>query len=91
MYLNVILRLFLWPERVRMPWFMGHIPMCRKNSSNVNAIFNMKPPMDKKSVQKCIGLINYYRNMWPKRSHVLKQLMDLTSNRLNFKYIFVEN
>ena len=39
----------------------------------------MNPPTSQKEVQKLIGVINYYRDMWPRRSHVLASLTILTS------------
>ena len=39
----------------------------------------MKPPIYRKEVQKFIGIINYYHNMWSRRSHTLAPLTKLTS------------
>ena len=33
-----------------------------------------------------IGMINYYQDMWPKRSHLLAPLTNLTSKNVKFKW-----
>ena len=38
----------------------------------------MKPPTSKKEVRKFIGVVNYYRDMWPRQSHMLAPLTILT-------------
>ena len=38
----------------------------------------MKPPTSRNEVRKFIGVINYYRNMRPGRSHTLAPLTRLT-------------
>ena len=40
----------------------------------VEAINIMAPPTSRKEVRKVIGIINYYRDMWPRRSHTLAPL-----------------
>ena len=53
----------------------GVKPINRK----IEAITNMKPPTSQKEVQKFIGVINYYRDMWPRRPHTLATLTRLIS------------
>ena len=48
---------------------------------NIEAITNMKPNNSLKEVLNFIGIINYYRDMWPSQSHTLAHLTRLTSNR----------
>ena len=50
----------------------------------------MKPPTSRKQARKFIGIINYYRNMWPRRSHMLAPLTILTSSKDKFKWTQVE-
>ena len=50
----------------------------------------MTPPKNTKQVQAFIGVINYFRNMWPKRSHILHPLTKLTSPKAKFKWTEVE-
>ena len=37
----------------------------------IEAMTNMAPTTYQKEVRKFIGVINYYRNIWPRRSHTL--------------------
>ena len=39
----------------------------------------MAPPTSRKGVINFIGVINYYRDMWPRRSHTLAPLTKITS------------
>ena len=52
----------------------------------IEAITNMKPPTSWKEVRKFRGVINYYRNMWPRRSHTLLPLTKSTSNKRKSKW-----
>ena len=45
----------------------GAIPINIK----IEEITNMNPPTSQKDLQKFMGVINYYRNMWPRWSHTL--------------------
>ena len=48
--------------------------------SKVEAIKNMATPKNRKKLRSFIGMINYYRDMWKKRSELLAPLTSLTSN-----------
>ena len=51
----------------------------------VEAIKNIAPPpKNRKQVQSFIGMKTYYQDMWPKRSHLLAQLTNLTSKNVKF-------
>ena len=50
----------------------------------------MAPPTSRKGVQNDIGVINYYRNMWPRRSNTLAYLTKLKSIKRKFKWTKVE-
>lgn len=60
----------------------GIMPQERK----VKAILNMVAPRNKKELRHFIGLVNYYRFMWRKRSHILSPLAALSSPKVPFKW-----
>ena len=51
----------------------------------IEAIYNMKPPTYQKEVQKFIGVIDYYRYMWPRLLYVLASLTKITSIKNKIK------
>jgi hypothetical protein len=42
----------------------------------INAILHMDHPRNARQLCMFIGCINYYRDMWPSRAHILKPLID---------------
>ena len=48
-------------------------------------INNIKPPTSRKKVQKLVGVLNYYRNMWPSGSHTVASLTIMTSEKSKFQ------
>ena len=59
-------------------------------SSKVDAISKIAVPKNRKQLRKFIGIVNYYRNMWPHRSEVLAPLTKLSSPMTQFKWTEVE-
>lgn len=51
----------------------------RPQSSKVQAILNLDTPKTKKQLRRFIGMVNFYRDMWIRRSHLLAPLAKLTS------------
>jgi hypothetical protein len=56
----------------------------------VEALKNLLPPTNKRELRRFIGLINYYRDMWTKRSHILAPLASLTSKLAKWHWGNVE-
>ena len=59
-------------------------------NTNIESITNTKPPNYRKQVRNFIGVINYYCDMWPRRSHTLATLTKITPNKKKFKWKNVE-
>ena len=58
----------------------------RPTSKKVDAISNIAPPKTKKELCSFIGMVNYYCDMWIRRSHVLAPLAALTSKTAKWKW-----
>ena len=56
----------------------------------IEAITKMALPTSRKEIRNFIGVINYYCDMWPRRSHKLAPLNKWTSIKRNFKSTQVE-
>ena len=50
----------------------------------------MSSPTSRKEVRTFIGVINYYRDIWPRRSHKSMPLTRLTSIKRKFKWTQVK-
>ena len=56
----------------------------------VEALQNIAPPKNKKQLQRFLGMVNYYRNMWIQQSEVLAPLTCLTCSNTKFAWTNVE-
>lgn len=56
----------------------GIKPQLRK----ISTIFNLKEPTNIKQLRSFIGLVSYYRDFIPQRSHILTPLTSLTNPKL---------
>jgi hypothetical protein len=52
----------------------------------VEAILKLSPPKTKRQLRHFLGMINYYRDMWQKRSHMLAPLTGLVSLLVKYKW-----
>ena len=62
----------------------------RPQTKKVEAIHNIQPPTIRRQLRRFIGMINYYRDMWPRRSDLMAPLTRLCSKTVPFKWTAVE-
>lgn len=43
----------------------------RPTLKKAKAISKIAPPTTRKQLRSCIGMVDYYRDMWPKQSHFI--------------------
>ena len=64
----------------------GIKPLAKK----VEAIHAIAPPTTRKQLRQFIGIINYYRDMWKRRSDLLAPLTALCSSTVKWRWTDVE-
>ena len=52
----------------------------------VKAILALDVPRNRRELRSFIGIVNYYRDMWIRQSHVLDPLASLTSNKTKWSW-----
>ena len=50
-------------------------------SKTIGAVINLERPKDKKQVRQFLGMVQYYRELWPKHIEILVPLTELTKCR----------
>jgi transposase InsO family protein len=58
----------------------------RPSMKKVEAILKIDTPTTRKQLRSFIGMVNYYRDMWPQRSHLLSPLSSLTSAKTKWEW-----
>jgi len=52
----------------------------------IQGILNMMPPKTQKDVRRFVGMINFYRDLYPKRAETLAPLTDLCGHKRKFTW-----
>jgi len=52
----------------------------------VEAITRILPPKTKRQLRRFLGMVNYYRDMWKRRSHILAPLSKLISQKVKWNW-----
>ena len=52
----------------------------------IDAILNIAPPKTQRQLRSFVGMVNYYRTLWPKRSMRMAPLTELTGKGTKFKW-----
>ena len=58
----------------------------KPQTKKVEAIERILPPKNKKHLRSFLGMVNYYRDLWPQRSHILAPLSALISSKVPYKW-----
>jgi hypothetical protein len=56
------------------------------SAKKVEAMLRIAPPKTRKELRSFIGMVNYYRDMWIRRSHALAPLSAMCSVNVKFKW-----
>lgn len=56
----------------------------------IDAILHMDRPRTATEIRRFVGCVNYYRDMWPSRAHVLKPLTDLAGLAKNAPIVWTD-
>ena len=60
-------------------------------AKKVEAIHALAPPTNLRQLRQLIGIINYYRDMWKRRSDLLTPLSALCSPKAKWRWTDVEH
>jgi hypothetical protein len=56
------------------------------NMKKVEAILKIDTPKTRKQLRAFIGMVNYYRDLYPRRSHILAPLSSMTSAKVKWQW-----
>jgi hypothetical protein len=56
---------------------LAHTTWLEAVAQKIDGILQMDRPKTPKELHKFIGMVNYYRDIWPSRAHILKPLSDM--------------
>jgi hypothetical protein len=76
---------FVHPELEYLGYVINRDGM-KPSRKKVEAIQNIAEPKTRKQLRGFIGFVNYYRDMWIRRSHVLAPLSELCSKNVTWKW-----
>ena len=81
-------KLFFMQKEVECLGFLLTTDGLKPQPKKVEAMNRIKPPTNSKQLKRFLGMINFYQDMWPKRSHILALLCKLssTTGKLNWKW-----
>jgi hypothetical protein len=57
-----------------------------KKVEAIAAILRINPPKNVRQLRHFLGIVNYYRDMWRRRSHLLAPLSALVSKKKQWKW-----
>jgi RNase H-like domain found in reverse transcriptase/Reverse transcriptase (RNA-dependent DNA polymerase) len=64
--------------------FLGHwlnLTGIKTWEKNIGGILDMKAPTNIKQIRAFLGMVGYYRDMWPRHSHILAPLTELKGKK----------
>jgi RNase H-like domain found in reverse transcriptase len=71
---------------IRIPWLLDNQKWNPASSRKSYSNPNISAPTKKKELRRLIGMVNYYRDMWIRRSDVLASLAALTFKTTPWKW-----
>jgi len=83
----------LVPVSSHLPWVPYHRGRDYPQPEKIQGTLNMQRPGTQKDVRRFVGMVNFYRDLFPKRAETLATLMDLCGQKKKFivREIFPEN
>ena len=58
----------------------------RPQTTKVQGILNMAPPKNQKDIRRFVGMVNFYRDLYPRRADTLTPLTDLCGKNRKFSW-----